>query len=385
MQAWRRTMSTVFSANPVVLFVSVPQAPGRSKLKEVEKEFDILLKIFARRKDICDFEALPDCSLDQMVDTFQLYEDRVAIVHFAGHADGLSLCFSDGNINQSLHRYLGNRYSVRLVVLNGCCTEEHVQRLLDEGISGVIATSDRIGDTNARKFAETFYDHLLEGKPIQNAFESAVALLNSDERNFVENAPFRDVIETNRTSAPLNAYPLQFYPNPKAYYLEDFRIESKLRRSVALSINPETSPVKHGESRVTIQAAFDILVATSDVPEHRCKTAKVGSIVKGGEWLGPGKHQEPPNGMHISPLIENRGSWEYRLLSHSEEGFVGRFQASRLADRSNGEISVELFAIPNYVPAVLLVPEVTAQLMLLHTYLAKHGGFEFIKRHQVSA
>ncbi|MCB0185689.1 MAG: CHAT domain-containing protein, partial [Caldilineaceae bacterium] len=91
---------------------------------------------------------------------------RIALWHYAGHANGYQLLLEDDQGQRALADaggladFLAQQRGLELVFLNGCSTQPQVQGLLDAGISAVIATAQAIDDAVATRFAECFYQSL---------------------------------------------------------------------------------------------------------------------------------------------------------------------------------------------------------------------------------
>ncbi|MEO0341481.1 MAG: CHAT domain-containing protein, partial [Bacteroidota bacterium] len=103
-------------------------------------------------------------------------KDRLAIFHYAGHADSQSLVLKDQTADgEGLADMLKLQKNLKLVFLNGCSTQEQVKRLLNNGVPAVIATSVAIEDNSAKNFADTFYQNLATQHTIKEAFDMAAA------------------------------------------------------------------------------------------------------------------------------------------------------------------------------------------------------------------
>ena len=132
---------------------------------------------------LCELVVRQNATAADVLDALQdaRYRDRVAAFHFGGHADGYRLLLESaaGQIvtvdSAGLAAFLGRQRGMRLVFLNGCSTEAQVQRLLEAGVAGVIATSQAIDDAAAVEFAARFYRALGVGAGIRRAFNEAAA------------------------------------------------------------------------------------------------------------------------------------------------------------------------------------------------------------------
>ena len=128
-----------------------------------------------------------NATLDDILDVFQseVYRDRIAVFHYAGHADGYRLLLETerGSLTPALAKglsaFLGRQRGLQLVVLNGCATEDQAQSLLAAGVHSVIATSSEIVDKVARVFATRLYRGLATGADLGRAFDESVAAIRS--------------------------------------------------------------------------------------------------------------------------------------------------------------------------------------------------------------
>jgi hypothetical protein len=113
------------------------------------------------------------------------YHHRIAVFHYAGHADGYRLLLESAAGSSpadqgaahaaGLAVFVGAQRGLELVFLNGCSTAPQVQGLLDAGCPAVIATSQAIDDRVATEFAGVFYQGLGGGAGLESAFKAAVA------------------------------------------------------------------------------------------------------------------------------------------------------------------------------------------------------------------
>jgi hypothetical protein len=107
---------------------------------------------------------------------------RPQIIHFAGHAGNEGLCFQDKN--QQIKLVMATKLAgilemavadgLRVVVLNACCTSSQCDGIASK-VESVIAMRGLVGDEEAVSFSRSFYYALGMGKPVANAFNSALA------------------------------------------------------------------------------------------------------------------------------------------------------------------------------------------------------------------
>ena len=135
-------------------------------------------------EDYVQVEKSEHTSIDDFFEIFERYNNRVAILHYGGHASGshLQLEGATGSENASadgLSQLMGLQKGLQLVFLNGCATYGQVESLLDAGVKSVIATSVAINDVKATEFAEQFYRALAKKASIGQAFRVAKAFLTT--------------------------------------------------------------------------------------------------------------------------------------------------------------------------------------------------------------
>lgn len=115
-------------------------------------------------------------TINDIISLVTQVKDRLAIFHYAGHADSNQLFLTDQAANSDgLADLLGTQTNLKLVFLNGCSTGEQVERLLQNGVPAVIATSVPVGDTAAKEFANAFYKALATQHTIKEAFDIAAS------------------------------------------------------------------------------------------------------------------------------------------------------------------------------------------------------------------
>ena len=132
--------------------------------------------------------------LTQQLVTFR---EELMIFVFSGHAGRDRLVVKDGDANaKGIAQLLSQCPQLKLVVLNGCSTEEQVQQLLSlENAPVVIATSAPVEDKAATQFAITFFQCLSDQyASIMDAFEVALAAAQSVTFDSIEVLKTRDLL-----------------------------------------------------------------------------------------------------------------------------------------------------------------------------------------------
>jgi WD40 repeat protein len=138
----------------------------------------------AQQEGLCEVVLRSDATLDDLIDVFQdeRYRGRIALFHFGGHAGAyeLLLQIADGKnaaaYAEGLTAFFGRQPNLRLIFLNGCSTQPHVQGLHAAGVAAVIATDAEIDDRLAGDFALRFYKGLAAGESIEAGFHAAEAV-----------------------------------------------------------------------------------------------------------------------------------------------------------------------------------------------------------------
>ena len=121
---------------------------------------------------------------DDVLRVIQRCKEELWLFHFGGHANEHQLELEAGIAKAGgLAELLAACKELKLLVLNGCATYGQVEKLLDLGIAVVIATSAPIGDKRASLFARTFYQNLVEGDSIIEAFKMGRAAVNLQDEN----------------------------------------------------------------------------------------------------------------------------------------------------------------------------------------------------------
>lgn len=131
---------------------------------------------------LCQLVERANLTIDQLIDVFQIYKDRIAIFHYGGHADGYQLLLervqAAGGENQVAHgaglvSFFARQRGLQLVFFNGCSTQQQAQELSAAGVPAVIGTSNSISDDVATTLAIRFYNGMAQGYSIEKAWLEA--------------------------------------------------------------------------------------------------------------------------------------------------------------------------------------------------------------------
>lgn len=160
-------------------------------------------------------------SIEDMFDLFNRYADRIAIFHYGGHASGTHLQLEasapQGGAEMAdatgLAQLMGQQKALQLVFLNGCATQDQVEKLFSCGVKTVIATAVPIEDEMATEFAEQFYHALATKATIQKAFQTAKAFVTTRYGKSKEVDEYRALHWAGKKESPATGVPWGLYVN----------------------------------------------------------------------------------------------------------------------------------------------------------------------------
>lgn len=181
-----RYRETVTSRSPMskkpVIYLIFPDHE-RAALPRLEGERLRILEAFQEpiRKEKVDVVYSGSANPDQIFNDLETYKDRIAIIHYAGHANSEGLLF-DGKLSRAegLAKAFGMQKKLKLIFLNGCSTYEQESLLRDAKVPITIATSRQVDDHLAAEFAIRFYKSLATRESISNSFQIAAAWLQQN-------------------------------------------------------------------------------------------------------------------------------------------------------------------------------------------------------------
>jgi hypothetical protein len=134
----------------------------------------------AEEAGLCEVVYENNTTVDDILNVFQKYRDRIAIFHYGGHADDyLLLLESDAGERAAAHSgglvsFLARQKGLRLVFINGCCSKRQALDLIKAGVPAVVGTSQPIDDVVATEISPRFYKGLASGLAIDRAWSDAV-------------------------------------------------------------------------------------------------------------------------------------------------------------------------------------------------------------------
>jgi tetratricopeptide (TPR) repeat protein len=143
----------------------------------------------AEQAGLCEVVVRSNSTAGDIFKVFQdpRYRNRVAILHYGGHANGYELLLESAAGEAAvadaggLAKFLGQQQGLHLVFLNGCSTQQQTEGLLEANVSAVISTSRAIEDQVATDFSYQFYQGLAGGTSIRTAYNEAEASVQTSK------------------------------------------------------------------------------------------------------------------------------------------------------------------------------------------------------------
>lgn len=176
-------------------------------------------------------------SIQEVFRLFNRYQGRIALFHFAGHAEGGGLQLNkDVSENETgraegladLFRREVEDGILQLVFLNGCSTLPQLDGLKAAGVPSVVATRCPIQDNKALQLARQFYRTLAGAdqaqafdKPatIRQAFDQAIAYIKTSVQVETKTQDRGIVLDFIDGEKELNAVPWTLYSNNEGWTL----------------------------------------------------------------------------------------------------------------------------------------------------------------------
>ena len=137
---------------------------------------------------ICRLEILEGkkANIQYIYDKFIEHREKIAVFHFAGHADGYQLLLQSVEQGKTqvasaggLVAFFRQQANLKLIFLNGCQTYQQAKEMHEQGIPAVIGTHRAIGDNIAKDFAHRFYRSLALGVSLEHAWNDAVSIIQT--------------------------------------------------------------------------------------------------------------------------------------------------------------------------------------------------------------
>lgn len=163
-----------------------------------------------------------------------LYRDHIFLFAYSGHAGKDKLLLEDGEArSEGLAELLGQCPNLKAVLLNGCSTFGQVEKLLQQGIPLVIATSAPINDEKAKLFAISFFQSLSQHDTLGQAFEAGIGAVRLNQP--LEHYDRGPIL---RSDQALDA------PNWGIYYQSEESLKIQLPQKASITLPKDYQPNK---------------------------------------------------------------------------------------------------------------------------------------------
>ncbi|WNJ21085.1 CHAT domain-containing protein [Pontibacter sp. G13] len=109
------------------------------------------------------------------------HASRVTGLHFTGHWDAHQFKLESDELEtpitlKALSDLIGQLPNLKWVFLSGCANPALVELLLARDVPAVIVTQSNEKDPACRAIAQTFYQHLAQGRSIMDAFDKVASI-----------------------------------------------------------------------------------------------------------------------------------------------------------------------------------------------------------------
>ncbi|MDQ6611713.1 MAG: CHAT domain-containing protein, partial [Gemmatimonadota bacterium] len=187
---------------PVFIIAFANNAAEQDRhLPALDAEYNRLNAILGDSARRWELVPSPKTSIRSFLDLLQVesYQNRIAMLHFAGHANGQSLLMESEEgapevANAAgIAEFLAQHEGLGFLFLNACSTVGQVQALLSAGVPAIIATEHDINDAVATEFSSRFYKEFVNGQTLRKAFDTASAAIKA-------NATLKDAAQTRSIS-----------------------------------------------------------------------------------------------------------------------------------------------------------------------------------------
>lgn len=134
----------------------------------------------AEQAGLCEVVYETNTSINDILDVFQRYQDRIAVFHYGGHASDYLLLLETAEGERSLAHseglvsFLARQKGLKFVFINGCSSRQQAEDLVAAGVPAVVGTAQPIDDAVATDLSERFYRGLASGITLERAWKEAV-------------------------------------------------------------------------------------------------------------------------------------------------------------------------------------------------------------------
>lgn len=208
---FKKNRDKKMSNKPIIFLAFANDKEDNARyLRNLPREMDGIRKALQKavQAGLCEVIERANVTIENILDIFQdsNYKDRIAVLHYGGHADGYQLLLENyapttllvvgdpnsGLNNTSQKRLLGSstttsvahgeglvsffakQKGLKLVFFNGCSTQQQSLELVAAGIPAVIGTSNSINDDIATDLAIRFYKAIGNGANLERAWNEAI-------------------------------------------------------------------------------------------------------------------------------------------------------------------------------------------------------------------
>ncbi len=176
-------------AKQKILFLAAN--PLETARLQIDKEYEIIDKRLQRNEY---YELLKPSLALTIENLIQVMNQKPSIVHFAGHGEKEGIMLADANnepvlmSERPLQRLFKQHHEdIKLVVLNSCYSLTQAELISKFGIY-VIGIEHKLKDDLALRFSAGLYIGLSEGKSIEQAYDDAMIVLETEYPN-LDNYP----------------------------------------------------------------------------------------------------------------------------------------------------------------------------------------------------
>ena len=218
------------NAKPVIFLAFAQDREHKvGYLRNLPTELDGIRKALqkARQADLCEVVERANTTIDNIIDVFQEYQDRVAIFHYGGHAGSYELLLESASgthqlaHSEGLVSFLVKQKGLQLVFLNGCSSQQQAFDLLAAGVPAVVGTSQKIADDVATSLSVRFYSAFAQGATIERAWAEAVDQVKIEKGS----NNFRDLFGDDSAGDQIaDRFPWEIYFREGAEVVKDWNL-----------------------------------------------------------------------------------------------------------------------------------------------------------------
>jgi hypothetical protein len=204
-----------------VLYIA-SEAVGDANLMLTQEITELQRRFFPTSVDPVEFHLLPALKVEDLPGELSRFAPD--ILHIASHSNQLALSLSDGAGNpipvsaEMLSTFLPPSHPPRLIYLNSCNSQQIAKELVESGpVAIAIGSTAPISNRAARASAVAFYERLLAGLPVQQAFNTCQRMLEALTKS-ASSVTLHHVPDVDPTTERLHSVPtlIADFKNAKA-------------------------------------------------------------------------------------------------------------------------------------------------------------------------